>query len=1200
MKCPQCQFDNPEGAKFCNECGHYIIPTTKAGPQSLSFDEKLERLQRYLPQGLTEKILTQRDRIEGERKQVTVMFCDMEGFTPLVERLGPEEAYLIMDQVYEILIHQVNYFEGTVNEMTGDGIMALFGAPIALEEAPQRALWSALSIHREIAKFNDQKKRFGPIGMRIGIHSGPVVVGTMGNDLRVEFKAVGDTVNLASRMESLAEPGTTCVTEEIFKLTKDFFKFERLGKKAVKGKVGGIPVYKVLSGKQDVYRPRLGSERVIFSRMIGRNSELDRLELQVMKVINGAGSIVNIIGEAGIGKSRLLAELKKCEVIKKVALIEGKAVSMGRNLSFHPIIDLLKQWARIRTNDRDATAFNKLEEAVRGLFAEKAGEVLPSVATLMGIKLPERYQKALKGIEGEALEKLILKNMKALLIKANQRRPLVIVMEDLHWADLSSIELMQSLFRLAETQRILFINLLRPGFKETGDRIVKIIKDSLPVYSVEIMIKPLDEGMSKALITNMMDIGGLHHALIGQIIRRAGGNPYFIEEVVRSFIDEGAVVLRNGKFEVTEKIGTVALPNTINDVLMARIDRLELQARDLVKVASVIGRNFFYRILSEVATTVQNIDDRLSYLKEIELIQERRRMEELEYLFKHALAQEAAYDSILPQKRKELHLKVAGSIEKVFSEKLHEFYGMLAYHCSRGENLDKAEEYLLKAGEEALKSSASNEALHYYEEALNLYLQKDPDIADPEKVAMLEKNIALALYNRGQYVEAVEYFDKALKYYWGKLPQNAVSTLFKFSAAFLHFLITVYLPTLKFRKTPTSRDTESIDLFYKKVKALSMIDAKKFFLEYFYLYKTVTNFDLTDFKLGFEAFAGASSLFSFTGISFGWSRKILDLAKHRASNNGDNILIIYDLLDTIHNYLKGNWQEIRSYDDDLVNNSLNNGKLYDAALDLYWHGFPYVYDGSFDLAEKIVNKLDEISKIYDHDLSKSLKFELNTTLLLEYRELKDALIEIEEGINFAQKAGLSNSLLDLYPSQAWIRILMGDISKAEHSLQNAQKIRSEVDSPVPFQISHFCRSQLGYDLFRLSASLKDGHTSESSEYRKQAFKSCKILLKITQKAAQHRTESYRLTGLYYWLINKRKKALKWWGRAIEEGKRLGARLELSRTYFEVGKRLLEAGSKYKMLNGIHAQTYLDKAKLLFKEMNLQWDLDELDRLDRGQ
>ena len=260
MKCPKCQFENPDGVnfcvecggklekicpecgyssslshKFCGECGHKLSLPVEALPKDLSFDEKLTKIQRYLPKGITEKILSQRDRIEGERKHVTVMFCDMEAFTRLSERLGPEEAYSIMDQVYEILIHKVHDYEGTVNEMTGDGIMALFGAPIALEDAPQLAIRSATAIHREMARFSDRMKEekevFPPLKMRVGIHTGPVVVGTLGNDLRVEFKAVGETVNLASRMEGLAEPGATYVTEDTFKLTEGFFRVEALGEK---------------------------------------------------------------------------------------------------------------------------------------------------------------------------------------------------------------------------------------------------------------------------------------------------------------------------------------------------------------------------------------------------------------------------------------------------------------------------------------------------------------------------------------------------------------------------------------------------------------------------------------------------------------------------------------------------------------------------------------------------------------------------------------------------------------------------------------------------------------------------------------------------------------------------------------------------------------------------------------------------------
>jgi predicted ATPase/class 3 adenylate cyclase len=1198
MNCPECHIENPEAANFCYECGHTLPLTTKATSPVISFDEKLAKIQRYLPRGITDKILNQKEKLEGERRQVTVMFCDMEGFTPLVDMLGSEEAYQIMDQVYEILIHSVHDFEGTVNEMTGDGIMALFGAPIALEDAPQRALWSALSIHREIVRLNRPKKAIEPIKMRIGIHTGPVVVGTLGNDLRVEFKAVGNTVNLASRMEKLAEAGSTYVTEETFKQTKELFRFETVGKKSVKGKKESILVYKVLSAKKDVYRPRLGSERRIYSKMVGRDKELDRLELQVMKVINGAGSVVNIIGEAGIGKSRLVAELKKNQVIRRTRLIEGRAISIGRNLNFHPIIDVLKQWARIREDDGEAMALGKLESAVRSLYPEEFADVLPFVATLMGMKLSGKNAERVRGIEGEALEKLILKNLRELIIKATQQTPLVLVFEDLHWADTSSIELMKSIFRLAETHRILFINVFRPGHKETSERVVETVKERLRVYYVEIVLRPLDESKSETLITNMLNIGEIHHALIGEITRRTGGNPFFMEEVVRSLIDQRAIILKNRTFQVTKKLGAVAIPNTVNDVLMARIDRLEDESHKLIKIASVIGRNFFYRILSEVAVTVEDMEGKLSYLKQAEFIRERKRMGEVEFLFKHALTQEAAYESILPRKRKELHLKVANSIEKVFSQRLHEFYGMLAYHYSKAEDLEKTEEYLIKAGEEALKSSASNEALHYYQEALSLYLKMHGEAADPAKIAMLEKNIALALHNRALYAESVEHFNKAINYYWGELPKHPISAAFKLLSGIADVLVGLYLPSLKFKRIPTQRDIEAVDLYFKKNRVLAIIDAKTYFIESFYFLKKVTSFNPTKLQYGIGYFAGASSLFSFSGISFGLSRKILDSTKEKINPEDEKQLVIYDLLETLHYYLEGNWKEIRDHDDDMVKKILSKGDLYFAPQHLLWHGYPKLFQGEFNIAKLIVNKLNEIGEVYENDFSLLLKSKLNTDLLTECRNFHDAMIELEQAIDFTEKTGFGISLLELYSRRAMIQMLMGDIAEAEKSLQQADKVRTQVHA-APVMLSTFYLSQLEYLLYRLEESKSTISKSDSIEYREKAFKSGRMLLKISRKAAQHRTESYKLFGVYYWLIEEQKKALKWWNRSIKEAEYLGARLGLSRTYFEVGKRLLEARSKYKKVNGIEAEEYLERAKVLFEEMELQWDLNELSRIDRG-
>jgi class 3 adenylate cyclase/tetratricopeptide (TPR) repeat protein len=876
------------------------------------------------------------------------MFCDMEGFTPLVERLDSEKAYSVMDKIYEILIHKVHDFEGTVNEMTGDGVVALFGAPIALEDAPQRALRSALAIHSEMAKFNGQREWGNPIKMRIGIHTGPVVVGTLGNDLRVEFKAVGDTVNLASRMEGLAEPGTTFVTKDTFKLTKELFRFEHLGKKEVKGKESAVPVYKLLSAKGSIHRARLGLERSIYSEMVGRDKELHKLELQVLKAIDGEGSIVNIIGEAGIGKSRLIAELKNRDVIKTVSLFEGRAISTGRNLSFYPIIDLLKQWARIGEDDSGSTALSKLETAVRRVMPDEIHEVIPFVATLMGMKLSGRYAERVKEIESEALEKLILKNLRDLLRKATELSPQVIVTEDLHWADTSSIELMESLFRLAETQRILFVNVFRPGYKETGDRIVETIKERYANLYVEIDLHPLDDRMSETLIDNMLSISGLKHPVINQIVERADGNPFFIEEVVRSFIDQGAVVIKDGAFEVTEKIDTMVIPHTINDVLMARIDRLEEKTRDLVKVASVIGRSFFYRILKEMTKTSGDIENSLSYLKEIQIIRERKRMEEIEYLFKHALAQEAAYESILQQMRKELHLKVANSIEKVFETKLREFYGMLAYHYSKGEDLEKAEEYMIKAGEAALSSSASREALHHYQEALSLYLKEHGKTADPEKLATLEKNIGFAFFNKGEHKDAVEYFDSVLIRWGIKLPRNKIFMLTKLLGDLLIVTLKLYFPSKKSRKMPTQRDRDIFNLCRKKGVALTSLDPMRMFAEVIGDIKRILKFDLGKIESGYDILFSGTGVFASTALSFRLSKKFVDYGERFIDKNKYRESFELELHRDFHNVLSGNWHDVQDHNEILIKQLLKIGLFWDVSIYLFTHILVKINKGIFN------------------------------------------------------------------------------------------------------------------------------------------------------------------------------------------------------------------------------------------------------------
>jgi class 3 adenylate cyclase/tetratricopeptide (TPR) repeat protein len=1172
-------------------CGCQLSHSLEPASKDPSFDEKLDKIRKYLPQGLTEKILSQRNRIEGERKQVTVMFCDMQDFTSLVEGIGPENAYFIMDQVYEILIGQVRDCEGTVNEMTGDGIMALFGAPIALEDAPQRALRSALAIHREIAKFNDRKKNLRPIKMRIGIHTGPVVVGALGNDLRVEFKAVGDTVNLASRMEGLAEPNTTYVTEHTFKPTEGLFHFEALGEKEVKGKKQVVSVYKLLSAKEDVYRHRLGFERMIYSEMVGRDKELNELEYQTQKAIDGYGSVVNIIGEAGIGKSRLIAELKNSEVLKEAALFEGRAISIGRNLSFHPIIGLLKQWLRIKKDDDEAAALKKLETALRSVCREEVNEILPFVAILMGIKITGRYAQRVKGIEGEALEKLILKHVRDLLIKASELSPLVIIMEDLHWADTSSIELMVSLFRLAETQRILFINVFRPGYPQTSEKIIETIQEKLSVQYVEVILRPLNEQGSVKLINNIMKVSGLHSRIKDQIVRRTSGNPFFIEEVVRSFIDEGALVVRHGVFELTEKANQIEVPLTVNDVLTARIDMLDENTRNLVKIASVIGRTFFYRILRDVAGNIVDMEMKIEHLKKIQFIQEQKRMQEVEFTFKHALVQETAYASLLHQKRKEIHLMVANSIEKIFSKRLHDFSGMLAYHYSIGEDFEKAEIYLIKAGEEALKSSASSEALHYYNEAMQLYVKNYGDACDPVRMAEFEENIAIAFYNKGHFLDATRYFSKALK---SLGTRDSGMRLFRRTKLFFNLMFIIryiFLPSAAKKKKPSEIDNKIINIMYKRGHALIYIDVNQMFMDTIEATKNCFRFDITALDKGVETLSGSTILFSWTGISFTICKGLLNYIKKYGQIEDANRTLFFSLHETVYKFLAAKWD--MTSDEDLIDYGLKIGDIFYVSNYIIFHGWLCIEQGNFCAAEALANRLEIISEEYNHESARGLFYELNTSILMKQRKLEDALNNVEAGIIYLQSIGQEMRNITMLGMKTRILVLQNDIDGAEKSINEAKIIVEKEDIVPPYYYSNYLMGVFMYCLKKLEALSLADRQKNTSMFRASALKSARKVLRNCRKVAADRTEAFRLVGTYYWLINKKGKAVKWWSKSIEEGRRLNARLELSRTFMTMGQRLAEPGDSYRSQKNLKAEKHIRKASEMFKEMSLDWDLEQL-------
>jgi len=736
MKCPDCQFVNREGAKFCSECGHkfelscpkcgnsirasskfcdgcghHLTVPSESTPKDLSFDEKIDKIQRYLPKGLTEKILSQRNKIEGERKQVTVMFCDMEGFTGLVEKLGPEEAYGIMDQVYEILIHKVHNYEGTVNEMTGDGIMALFGAPIALEDAPQRAIRSSLGIHREMIRFNDkikqERKSIPPLKMRIGVHTGPVVVGTLGNDLRVEFKAVGDTVNLASRMEGLAEPGTSYVTEETFKLTEGFFRFEGLGEREVKGRKEPVNIYRVIATSTRRTRFDVSAERGL-THFVGRERELELLLDGFERAKSGRGQAFSIMSEAGVGKSRLLYEFRKAIANEDVTFLEGKCLSYSRNVAYHPFIDILKANFDIHESDGDFDIKEKVNRGLKILGAHETS-TLPYLLELLAVK-DSGIDKIL--MSPEAKKDRFMEAFKQIVLKGSEIRPLILAYEDLHWVDKSSEELLKYVLESIPGARVLLIITYRPEFVHTW---------GAKSYHSQVMLNRLSNRESLMTVSHLLGTEEFDKELEEFILEKTEGVPFFIEELIKSLKDLKIIARENNRYRITKDIKEVTIPATVQDVIMARVDSLAEGVKNLLHTVSAVGREFSYYLIKRVTNIAeQELLSHLSVLKDSELLYERGIYPQSTYIFKHALTQEVVYDSLLLKKRKDIHEEIGEAMEALYPDRLEEHHELLAYHYGRSANADKAVQYLDLANQKSIKLNAMEEAKTYFEEAMAL------------------------------------------------------------------------------------------------------------------------------------------------------------------------------------------------------------------------------------------------------------------------------------------------------------------------------------------------------------------------------------------------------------------------------------------------------------------------------------------------
>ena len=702
-------------------------------------------------------------QVEGahaeERKLVTVLFADLSGSTALAERLDPEEMRRILAAFFNALAHEILRFGGTVDKYAGDAVMAVFGAPVAHEDDPARALRAAMAMQEAVSRLNETMERDHGIrlALRIGLNSGGVVAGTLPGEVEAAYTVVGDAVNTAQRLQSVAEPGGILVGATTQRLAAHAFAFDAIDSVRVKGKADPVVAFRLVRARAPIAAP-------LRSVLVGRDAELATLLAAVEAVERGEGRIALITGEAGIGKSRLLAEAKRAFSDRDVTGLEGRALSITQGVSYLPFIEIIRQDAGITEDEPEAASWDRLEGRLRALFIDDVADALPYLATLVGLTVPAQFAERVRYLDPQAMGLQIFASARRYVVRLARERPLVLVFEDWHWADESSAALLGHLLPLVETERLGIFVASRP--EEPGTAVARlretVIRDHGARF-IEVRLAPLAALDSGRLLHNLVPIESIPPSIRTLILERTEGNPFFMEEVVRSLIDLGGIVPSDdGEWRATERLESITIPDTVQAVVVARIDRLDDEVKQVLKIASVIGRSFLERVLRAIAEADETLDGALAELEQLDLIRERSRIPELEYVFTHALVHDAAYESLLLQRRRELHARVGEAIERLFAKRLDEFSGVLAYHFARAEKWEQAQNYLFKAGDRAERVAGDAEALAHYRQAVAAYGRAFGDRWDPVQRAKVERRIGEALFRRGELVEALESLDRCL------------------------------------------------------------------------------------------------------------------------------------------------------------------------------------------------------------------------------------------------------------------------------------------------------------------------------------------------------------------------------------------------------------------------------------------------------
>jgi class 3 adenylate cyclase/tetratricopeptide (TPR) repeat protein len=740
MKCPKCQSDNREGAAFCRTCGQWlsverVCPRcTHPNPPDSRFCEAcgqdlkepspsldLARPGSGTPEFPAENLATG-ITIEGERKQATVLFSDLSGYTTMTEKLDPEEVKEIMGRIFGETAKVVAKYEGFIEKFIGDAVMAIFGASTTHEDDPVRAIKASREIHDVVSSLSFQyEKRIGrPLSMHTGICTGLVVTGEM-NLEKGTHGVLGETIDIAARLSSLAQPGEIVTSPGTYHQAEGYFHFHALEPTMVKGKAGPVKPYKVLSPKEEpATTHRLSGSR---AELIGRKVEMAQLQTALANLKEGKGSIFSLVGDAGTGKSRLIEDFKATINPEEAQWREGHAYAYSQNMPYFPLIDLLSRAWQIKDGDSPEQVRTKVETGAGSLIGDRS-DLIPFLGGLYSLRYPE-----IEHVSPEYWKTKLYEAVQMILSALAGRDPVVICFEDLHWADPSSIELLRSILKDLRLPA-LFLCAYRPPFNLFA---AHELAELGHVYQ-EMRLQDLSSSEAEAMVESLLRTDRIPSELQRFIQTKTEGNPFYLEEVINALIESETLVKDNGTWKLTRAISEANIPSTIQGVIAARLDGLERDMKRIIQEASVIGRAFLYEILKRVTALKDVIDKSLSGLERLELIRTRTIQPDLEYVFKHALTQEVVYSGLLKKERQALHERIGIIMEQLFRDRLPEFYETLAFHYKQGQSTSKAVDYLIKCGEKNLNRYSLDEAHQYFQEAFDILSNKEQRSREEDKL----------------------------------------------------------------------------------------------------------------------------------------------------------------------------------------------------------------------------------------------------------------------------------------------------------------------------------------------------------------------------------------------------------------------------------------------------------------------------------